>query len=59
MTSDELAKMLDGYIKQYPDLLAEVKALEAQYTVVKPEAPVRPTALRSITRNENGTNGDE
>jgi len=56
MTSDELAAMLDGYAKQYPEFVREVKALEAEYTVVK---PVRPAALLSTTRNEDGTNDDE
>jgi hypothetical protein len=58
MTSDELAKMLDGYRKQYPELVAELN-LDGEYSVVNSEPPVRPAALLSGTRNENGTNDDE
>src|ERR1700730_16860163 len=42
MTSAELAKMLDGYAREYPELVSELKSLEADYTVVKPEPQVRP-----------------
>jgi hypothetical protein len=54
MTSDELGEMLDEYAKQYPALVKELKTLDAQYSVVKPHPPVRPTAVLSTTR-ENGT----
>jgi hypothetical protein len=58
MTSAELAEMLDGYSKQYPELVRQVKALDADFTVVKPQ-PQRPAALLSATCNEHGTNEDE
>ena len=48
MTSAELAEMLDGYSKRYPELVRQVKALDAEYTVVKPQRQLRPA--------ENGTN---
>ena len=50
MTSAELAEMLDGYSKRYPELVRQVKALDAEYTVVKPQRQLRPA--------ENGTNPD-
>jgi hypothetical protein len=59
MTSAELAKMLDGYARQYPELVSELKSLEAEYTVVKPEPQVRPGALLSATQNEEGINDYE
>ena len=58
MSSDELGAMLDEYGKQYPGLVRELKTLDAQYSVVKPQAPVRPTALLS-THTDNGTNDAE
>ena len=58
MTSAELAEMLDGYAKQYPEFVREVKALEADYAVVKPQPPVRPAALLSASHSEDGTNDD-
>jgi hypothetical protein len=58
MTSDELGAMLDEYGKQYPGLVRELKTLDAQYSVVKPQ-PQRLPALLSATRNEDGTNNDE
>jgi hypothetical protein len=56
MTSAELAKMLDGYARQYPELVTELKSLDAEYTVMKPQPQVRPTALLSPTRREDETN---
>src|SRR3984893_13415101 len=53
MTSAELAKMLDGYSKQYPELVSQMKALEAEFTVIKPQPQVRPAAFLSPTRCEN------
>ena len=55
MTRAELAEMLDGYAKQYPELVRQVKALDADFTVVKPR-PLRPAALLSASRHEDGTN---
>jgi hypothetical protein len=48
MTSAELAEMLDGYSKRYPEVVRQVRALDAEYTVVKPHRQLRPA--------ENGTN---
>jgi hypothetical protein len=59
MSSDELGAMLDEYAKQYPGLVRELKTLDAQYSVVKRQAPVRPTALLSATHTDNGTNDAE
>jgi len=58
MSSAELAEMLDGYSKQYPELVRELKTLDAQYSVVKPQ-PQRLPALLSTTQSENGTNDAE
>ena len=58
MSSAELAEMIDGYSKQYPELVRELKTLDAQYSVVKPQ-PHRLPALLSTTQSENGTNDAE
>ena len=58
MTSDELGAMLDEYGKQYPGLVRELKTLDAQYSVVKPQ-PQKLPALLSATRNPDGTNDAE
>ena len=56
MTSAELAQKLDGYRKQYPELVAELN-LDGEYSVVKPQSPVRPAGLLA-SRHEDGTNDE-
>jgi hypothetical protein len=58
MTSAELREVLDEYAKQYPGLVRELEALDAQYSVVKPQPPMRLPALLSATCSENGTNSE-
>jgi hypothetical protein len=52
MSSEQLAKMLDGYKKQYPELVAELN-LDGEYRVVQPQSPVRPAAILPASRNED------
>jgi hypothetical protein len=52
MSSEQLAKMLDGYKKQYPELVAELN-LDGEYRVVQPRSPVRPAAILPASRNED------
>src|SRR5215472_1243756 len=58
LSTQELSDMLDGYAKQYPELVTQAKALDADFTVVKPR-PLKPAALLPATRNGDGTSDDE
>ena len=44
LTSQDLRGVLEDYARDYPEIAAELKAMDAEYTVVKPP-PARPTAL--------------
>ena len=37
--------MLEDYARDFPEIAAELKAMDAEYTVVKPQPSVRPAAL--------------
>ena len=45
LTARELTAVLEGYIKDFPELADALKALDVEFSVVKPEPPVRPPAL--------------
>src|ERR1035438_1446856 len=44
LTSQDLREVLDDYAKKYPELIREMN-LEAEFSVVEPQPPVRPAAL--------------
>jgi hypothetical protein len=44
-TARELWAELEAYIKEFPELADELKALDAEFSVLKSQPPVRPPAL--------------
>jgi hypothetical protein len=44
LTSQDLREVLDDYAKKYPELIREMN-LEAEFSVVEPQPPVRPAAI--------------
>ena len=45
LTSQDLRAVLEDYARDFPEIAAELKAMDAEYTVVKPQRSVRPAAL--------------
>ena len=45
LTSQDLRGVLEDYARDFPEIAAELKAMDAEYTVVEPQRPVRPAAL--------------
>jgi hypothetical protein len=45
LTSQDLRAVLEDYARDYPEIAAELKAMDAEYTVVKRQPSVRPAAL--------------
>lgn len=45
LSVQDLRAVLEDYAREFPELVGDLKALDAQYTVVKPQPPVKPTAL--------------
>lgn len=45
LTSKDLRALLEDYARDYPELAGELKALDAEYTEIKPQRTVRPAAL--------------
>ena len=45
LTSQDLRAVLEDYARDYPEIAAELKAMDAEYSVVKPQRPAKPLAL--------------
>ena len=45
LTSQDLRAVLEDYARDYPEIAAELKAMDAEYTVVKPQRSAKPLAL--------------
>ena len=45
LTSQDLRGVLEDYARDYPEIAAELKAMDAEYSVVKPQRPAKPLAL--------------
>ena len=45
LTSQDLRGVLEDYARDYPEIAAELKAMDAEFSVVKPQRSVRPAAL--------------
>jgi|SRR5579863_3912447 len=46
-SSAQLKNLLDEYVRQFPDVAAELKLVEAEYTVVQPENRALPALAQS------------
>jgi hypothetical protein len=45
LTPQDLRAVLDDYARDFPELVGELNALDAEYSVIKPQRPAKPIAL--------------